>query len=327
MPQSQPTEIKQNSGLLGRDSLRGGCVDFFRETIGPRCPRRVWVETPGCGASQIAKPGPGGPSGVRPSPRPQPRQPRALGSWLGGRGRRIRLPAALFPAGRGAPSGQPGTETADHRPCPPTSPPSAEASRGLGGSPRAGPPAPPRAVLPGVRPPQPGLSGRQAGGRPGRGGRRGRAEPLPRGRAAQAQTLPYVVAPRARAAPGGCRGRPDTPRVSAALGISASSGGLDREERPPALFFFPLEHVPRSPRRKWSLPLGRTLSLPSFPCVCGKVSLRAEVQAETSGLGAGGVDCLPPGAGTTLAPPRSVRTMPTMQHPPLPWELYLAVGG
>ncbi|XP_049568258.1 uncharacterized protein LOC117200824 [Orcinus orca] len=94
--------------------------------------------------------------------------------------------------------------------------------------------------------------------------------------------------------PGGCRGRPDTPRVIAALGISASSGGLDREERPPALFFFPLEHVPRSPRRKWSLLLGRTLSLPNFPCVRGKVSLRAEVQAETSGLGAGGVDCLPP---------------------------------
>lgn len=176
----------------------GGCVDFFRETIGPRRPRRVWVETPGCGASQIAKPGPGGPSGVRPSPRPQPRQPRALGSWLGvgGGGEGFRRlssqPGGVSPSGSQA-RRRPIMAPARPLPRPPPRP--------VGGW--AGPPAPLRAVLPGVRPPQPGPSGREAGGRPGRGGRRGRAEPLPRGRAAQAQTLPYVVAARARAAPGG----------------------------------------------------------------------------------------------------------------------------
>lgn len=126
-------------------------------------------------------------------PCPSPRAASGLQQWAGGRGQRKRLPEALSPSPTGCPRGQPGPETTDHCPCPPTSPPSAETSPGLGGSPL---PCSGRSL--GVRPPQPGWSGG------GRGGEEGGslAELLPRGRAAQAQTFPYVVAPRAGAAPG-----------------------------------------------------------------------------------------------------------------------------
>ena len=126
-------------------------------------------------------------------PAPHPGQPRSSSSELGvgGRGRGFWRPSP--PRRPGAPVGQPGPETTDHCPCPPTSPPSAETSPGLGGSPR---PCSGRSL--GVRPPQPGRAG---GGRGGEGGG-SLAELLPRGRAAQAQTFPYVVAPRAGAAPG-----------------------------------------------------------------------------------------------------------------------------
>lgn len=111
--------------------------------------------------------------------------------------------------------------------------------------------------------------------------------------AAGAQTFPYVVAlpPGAGAAPWGLL---DTPWVIAATqaaeagplpnGISAPSCGPDKEERAPALFFVPWSESYLPPERKWPLLLSQTLTLPNFPCICGKVSLRAEVQAETSGL-------------------------------------------
>ena len=170
MPQSQPTEIKHRTLGSWGGTAWGSCVDFFRETIGPRCPQRVWMETPGCGASEIAKPGPGGPSGVRPSPRPQPRQPRALGSWLGVRGggdgfRRLSSqPGVVSPSGSKA-RRPPITAPARPLPRPPPRP--------VGGW--AGPSAPLRAVLLGVRPPQPGPSGRREAG--GRGGAEGEGEP------------------------------------------------------------------------------------------------------------------------------------------------------
>lgn len=84
--------------------------------------------------------------------------------------------------------------------------------------------------------------------------RRDPVEPLPRGRAAEAQTFPYVVALQAGwggAAPWGCWTRPgdgDHPGLRGGPlpnGISASSYGLDKAERPPALIFVPwnVSHV------------------------------------------------------------------------------------
>lgn len=58
---------------------------------------------------------------------------------------------------------------------------------------------------------------------------------------------------------------------------------------------------------------------PDLPGVGGKVSSRAEVQAETWGLGAGGWGA--------WAPPWPVCPKRTAQRPPLPWELYLARRG
>lgn len=52
--------------------------------------------------------------------------------------------------------------------------------------------------------------------------------------------------------------------------------------------------------------LNQTLSRHNFPCICGKVSLRSEVQAETSGLGRKGRRGGLPGFlnwGIVLAPP------------------------
>lgn len=136
-------------------------------------------------------------------------------------------------------------------------------------------------------------------------------EPLPRGLAAEAQTFPYVVALQAAAgvAPWGCWTRPgdgDHPGLRGGPlpnGISASSYGLDKVERPMALIFVPWNV---SPRRKWPLLLNQTLSPHNFPCICGKVSLRSEVQAKTSGLGRKGRRGGLPGFlawGTILAPP------------------------
>lgn len=137
----------------------------------------------------------------------------------------------------------------------------------------------------------------EVAGREGEGGgwRRDPVEPLPRGLAAEAQTFPYVVALQAAAgvAPWGCWTRPgdgDHPGLRGGPlpnGISASSYGLDKAERPMALIFVPWNV---SPRRKWPLLLNQTLSPHNFPCICGKVSLRSEVQA-WAGRG-GGVGCL-----------------------------------
>lgn len=163
------------------------CGVFSRRPFVRAAPRR-FLHTPGCGASEMAKPGP---------PCPSPRAALGLQQWAGGRGRRKRLPEALSPS----PAGRPRRAAwpRDRRP-PITAParplprPPPRLARGW-----AGPHPPPRSGRSlGVRPPQPGRSG---GGR-GREGGGSLAEPLPGGRAAQAQTFPFVVAPRAGAAPG-----------------------------------------------------------------------------------------------------------------------------
>ena len=193
MPQSQLTERKAIAlGSWGGTTCWGGggvCVEFFQgDPSSALPPRRFQLETPGCGASEVAKPGP-----------PCPPTQGSLGApavgW--GRGRRRRLPEALSPSPVGCPP--PAARPRDHR-SPPLPAHFPALRRGQSGAGRVppGPPPPRSGRSLGVRPPQPGGSG---GGRGGDGGG-SLVEPLPRGRAAQAQTFPYVVAPRAGAAPG-----------------------------------------------------------------------------------------------------------------------------
>lgn len=202
MPQSQPTEIKHRTlGSWGGTAWGGGLCGFLQGDHRSSPPpaglggdSRVW-RLSDCKARSWW-------SQWCPALSPPPTKAASGSRQLaGGRGRRRRLPAALFPAGRGVAFGQPGTETADHGPCPPTSPPSAEASRGLGGSPRpsqggssGSQTAPARPVREGgrraagagrkerasrataQRPRRPGTNIALCGGCEGQGGARGAAE-------------------------------------------------------------------------------------------------------------------------------------------------------
>lgn len=215
-------------------------------------------------------------------PRPPHRVARVpvVGRRWGGR----RLPAAPTRPGRATPSGRRAGHAYPRTPLPPPpralrpppapSPPSCSASPARG---RLLPPAPAPALP--VRETAGGEAGREAGA----------SGPLPRGRAAQAQTFPYVVAPRGQGGARGAAGDGGHARGLAATlalgplpraGTAASSGGRDQEGRPPALFVprsvsvVPLEG---SGHCLWAIP-----SLPEFPCVCGKVALGRDVQAETS---------------------------------------------
>lgn len=155
-----------------------------------------------------------------------------------------------------------------------------------------------RPAFPALRPGLSGagriLRGQTAPARPGRarggeGRRRQRAGPLPRGRAAQAQTFPYVVAPRARAAPGGggvLPGLPATPRgiaATLALGDKAPAHG----ERG-LILWTGQRRGPRPVLCRSSAspaPLGESTTAapldplpPQLPLRCGKVSLRPGAQ-------------------------------------------------